>query len=182
MGADKAVHLSDPALAGSDAVQTSYALAKVLETLEYDLVITGSEATDSAWRSCRRCSPSAPAAAAVRRPQGHRRGRQRPHRAADRERLRRRRGRDARDRLRRREDQRAALPVVQGDHGGQEEAAHDADARRRRHRRGQVGIAVAPSQVASFSNKPPRQAGQVVKDEGDGGVKIAEYLASQKLV
>src|SRR4028118_2007581 len=47
MGADKAVHLSDEALAGSDAVQTSYALAKVLETLEYDLVITGSEATDS---------------------------------------------------------------------------------------------------------------------------------------
>ena len=47
MGADKAVHLTDEALAGSDAVQTSYALSKVLETLEYDLVIAGSEATDS---------------------------------------------------------------------------------------------------------------------------------------
>ena len=47
---------------------------------------------------------------------------------------------------------------------------------------GQVGLASAPSQVASFSNKPPRQAGQIVKDEGDGGAKIAEYLASQKLV
>jgi electron transfer flavoprotein beta subunit len=47
MGADKAVHLTDPALAGSDAVQTSYALAQVLSTLEYDLVIAGSEATDS---------------------------------------------------------------------------------------------------------------------------------------
>ena len=47
MGADKAVHLTDDALKGSDAVQTSYALAKVLETLEYDLVIAGSEATDS---------------------------------------------------------------------------------------------------------------------------------------
>src|SRR5213080_1972702 len=47
MGADKAVHLVDDALAGSDAVQTSYAIAKVLETLEYDLVICGSEATDS---------------------------------------------------------------------------------------------------------------------------------------
>ena len=47
MGADKAVHLTDPALAGSDAVQTSYALAQVLLTLEYDLVIAGSEATDS---------------------------------------------------------------------------------------------------------------------------------------
>ena len=47
---------------------------------------------------------------------------------------------------------------------------------------GQVGLASAPSQVASFANKPPRSAGQVVKDEGDGGVKIVEFLASQKLV
>ena len=46
----------------------------------------------------------------------------------------------------------------------------------------QVGLASAPSQVASFATKPPRSAGQVVKDEGDGGVKIVEFLASQKLV
>jgi electron transfer flavoprotein beta subunit len=46
----------------------------------------------------------------------------------------------------------------------------------------QVGLASASSQVVEFATKPPRQAGQVVKDEGDGGVKIAEYLASQKLV
>ena len=50
MGADKAVHLSDEALAGSDAVQTSYALAKVLETLEYDLV---SPAPRRPTRACR---------------------------------------------------------------------------------------------------------------------------------
>ena len=30
--------------------------------------------------------------------------------------------------------------------------------------------------------RPPRQAGQIVKDEGDGGVKIAEFLAAQKLL
>ena len=47
MGADKAVHLSDDALHGSCAVQTSYALAQALGTVEFDLVITGSEATDS---------------------------------------------------------------------------------------------------------------------------------------
>jgi electron transfer flavoprotein beta subunit len=45
-----------------------------------------------------------------------------------------------------------------------------------------VGLGSAPSQVVEFANKPPRQAGQIVKDEGDGGAKIAEYLASQKLV
>src|SRR3954451_7516239 len=42
MGADKAVHLSDEALHGSCVIQTSYAIAKVLETLEYDLLICGS--------------------------------------------------------------------------------------------------------------------------------------------
>ena len=47
MGADKAVFLSDPALAGSDALATSYALAQVLGTLEYDLVLLGSEASDA---------------------------------------------------------------------------------------------------------------------------------------
>ena len=46
----------------------------------------------------------------------------------------------------------------------------------------QVGLASAPSQVVVFSNKPPRSAGQIVKDEGDGGQRIAEFLAAQKLV
>ena len=45
-----------------------------------------------------------------------------------------------------------------------------------------VGLASAPSQVVEFSNKPPRQAGQIVKDEGDGGAKVAEFLASQKFI
>jgi electron transfer flavoprotein beta subunit len=45
-----------------------------------------------------------------------------------------------------------------------------------------VGLATAPSQVQDFSVRPPRQAGEVVKDEGDGGTKVATYLASQKFV
>jgi electron transfer flavoprotein beta subunit len=47
MGADKAVHLVDEALAGSDALGTSCALAKVLELIGFDLVICGSESTDA---------------------------------------------------------------------------------------------------------------------------------------
>src|SRR5260370_36991341 len=47
MGADKAVHLVDDALHGSDAVQTSYALAQVLRKIGVDLVILGSESTDA---------------------------------------------------------------------------------------------------------------------------------------
>ena len=46
MGPDKAVHVSDPALHGSCAVATSKVLAKALSTLEWDLVIAGAESTD----------------------------------------------------------------------------------------------------------------------------------------
>jgi len=42
MGADRAVHLSDDALAGSDAVQTARALAQAIGTLDgVDLILAG---------------------------------------------------------------------------------------------------------------------------------------------
>ena len=47
MGADKAVHLVDDALHGSDALGTSAALAAVLGRIGFDLVILGSESTDA---------------------------------------------------------------------------------------------------------------------------------------
>ena len=47
MGADKAVHLTDDALAGSDALQTSYAIQQVLGRTGVDLVVLGSESTDA---------------------------------------------------------------------------------------------------------------------------------------
>ena len=47
MGADKAVHLIDDALAGSDALATSAAIAAVLGRIGFDLVILGSESTDA---------------------------------------------------------------------------------------------------------------------------------------
>jgi electron transfer flavoprotein beta subunit len=46
MGAHKAVHIVDDGLAGSDALQTSAALAAALRTLNFDLLIAGNEATD----------------------------------------------------------------------------------------------------------------------------------------
>jgi electron transfer flavoprotein beta subunit len=45
-----------------------------------------------------------------------------------------------------------------------------------------VGFAGSGSAVNEFAARPPKQAGQIVKDEGDGGVKLADFLASQKLV
>jgi electron transfer flavoprotein beta subunit len=46
MGADDAIHIVDDGLAGSDALQTSAALAAVLKPRDFDLVITGNESTD----------------------------------------------------------------------------------------------------------------------------------------
>ncbi|MBL1079232.1 electron transfer flavoprotein subunit beta/FixA family protein [Nocardia sp. 2] len=47
MGADKAIHIQDDAIHGSDAVQTAYILAAALGQIEgVELVIAGNEATD----------------------------------------------------------------------------------------------------------------------------------------
>ncbi len=46
LGADRSVHLSDDALAGSDVSATGYALAKVLESESPDLVLLGQQSDD----------------------------------------------------------------------------------------------------------------------------------------
>jgi electron transfer flavoprotein beta subunit len=46
LGADRSVHLSDGALAGSDVCATGYALAKVLESESPDLVLLGQQSDD----------------------------------------------------------------------------------------------------------------------------------------
>jgi len=47
MGADKGVHVCDPALAGSDALATAFVLSQAIRRLSPDLVLCGMEATDS---------------------------------------------------------------------------------------------------------------------------------------
>src|SRR3954462_9258529 len=47
MGADKAVHVVDDAIHGSDAIATSAVLAAALGQLEYDLILCGAEAADA---------------------------------------------------------------------------------------------------------------------------------------
>ena len=183
MGADKAVHLSDDALKGSDAVQTSYALAQVLSTLEYDLVITGSEATDSRMAIM-------PALLAERTGQPQLSGARKVTAEGGTVRIERQteNGYDVVE---------AATPAIvsvvekineprypsfKGIMAAKKKPLTTLSIADAGIVAGQVGLASAPSQVASFANKPPRSAGQVVKDEGDGGVKIVEFLASQKLV
>ncbi len=46
----------------------------------------------------------------------------------------------------------------------------------------QVGLGAAWSAVDTITKRPPRQAGTIVTDEGDGGLKLAEFLASGKFI
>src|ERR1700683_4638039 len=46
LGADRSVHLSDEAVAGSDVAATGYALAKALESEQPDLVLLGQQSDD----------------------------------------------------------------------------------------------------------------------------------------
>ncbi|HXG40225.1 MAG TPA: electron transfer flavoprotein subunit beta/FixA family protein, partial [Candidatus Limnocylindrales bacterium] len=46
MGAHRGVHVTDPALAGSDTLSTARVLAAALRTLEYDLVLAGVDTSD----------------------------------------------------------------------------------------------------------------------------------------
>ena len=46
LGADRSVHLTDEALAGSDVCATGYALAKTLESEQPDLVLLGQQSDD----------------------------------------------------------------------------------------------------------------------------------------
>ena len=183
MGADKAVHLVDDALKGSDAVQTSYALQQALSTLTYDLVLLGSEATDS-----RMAIMAALLAERTGQPQlsGARKV------TVD----------GSTIRIERLTDNGYAVveastpaivsvvekinepryPSFKGIMAAKKKPLTTLNAADAGIDAGQVGLASAPSQVVEFATKPPRQAGQIVKDEGDGGVKVAEFLASQKLV
>jgi electron transfer flavoprotein beta subunit len=47
---------------------------------------------------------------------------------------------------------------------------------------GAVGLAGAWSAVETVTKRPARQAGTVITDEGDGGVKLAEFLATGKFI
>ena len=47
---------------------------------------------------------------------------------------------------------------------------------------GAVGLAGSLTEVLDAVPHPPRAAGEVVVDEGEGGIRLAEYLVARKLV
>jgi electron transfer flavoprotein beta subunit len=183
MGADKAVHVVDDALHGSDAVQTSYALAQALSTLQWDLVVLGSESTDAkmsvipAMLAERLGRPQLSFATKVEVSDGT----VRIQRLTD-------YGHDVVE---------ATLPAVvsvvekineprypsfKGIMAAKKKPLQSLSAADAGIDAGKVGLGNAPTVVAEFAARPPRQAGTVITDEGDGGVKLVEFLASQKFV
>jgi electron transfer flavoprotein beta subunit len=184
MGADSAVHVMDDALAGSDAVGTSLALAKALEKVgSYDLVIAGSESSDS-----RTSVVPAMLAERLGLPQLT------FVRKIDVD--------GAAVKVERMTDNgyqvvEAQLPAVVSVIEKMNEPRYPSfkgimaakkkpvdvfavgdlglDA-------GQVGLAGSWTAVADAANRPPRSAGTIVEDDGNGGVALVDFLAAQKFV
>ncbi|NUR91245.1 MAG: electron transfer flavoprotein subunit beta/FixA family protein [Nonomuraea sp.] len=183
MGADKAVHLSDDALHGSDALSTSYAMSQALQRIGFDLVILGSESTDArtgvlpAMLAERLGVPQLTLAnkvdvdgstISVQRITDY--------------------GYDKVE---------ASLPAVvsvvekineprypsfKGIMAAKKKPVETLGVADISADGGNVGLGAAWSEVVDFAAAPPRAAGTIVKDEGDGGANAADFLASKKFI
>lgn len=183
MGADRAVHVEDDDLHGTDVMGTSLVLAKAVEKTGYDLVICGMASTDGvmgvlpALLAERLGVPQVTLLSEVSVDGGVVTGR--------------RDGDTATEQLE------ASLPAVVSvtDQSGEarypsfkgimaakkkpvesldlEDLELDAD---------EVGLAGAWTAVDSATERPARTAGTIVKDEGEGGRQLAGFLAGQKFI
>ena len=183
MGADAGIHIQDDGLAGSDAIATSLAIAKVLEGRGADLVIFGSESTDArmsvipAMVAERLGVPQLTFANEVQAGDGT----VKIHRQTD-------YGYDVVE---------ASTPAVvsvvekineprypsfKGIMAAKKKPVETLSLAEVGVDAGAVGLGAAWSQVAEFADAPPRAAGTIVTDEGDGGTKIADYLSQQKFI
>ena len=183
MGADKAVHLVDDALHGSDALATSAALAAVLGRIGFDLVILGSESTDA------RMGVMAPMLAErLGVPQASLASKVEVDGSAL--------------RIRRLSEDgyfevESTLPAVisvvekineprypsfKGIMAAKKKPVQTMSLADAAIDPALVGLGGSATEVVEFAQRPPRQSGTIVKDEGDGGVKMAEFLATQKFI
>jgi electron transfer flavoprotein beta subunit len=183
MGADKAVHLIDDGLAGSDALATSLAMAAVLASAGFDLVILGSESTDArtgvlpAMLAERLGVPQLTLASKV-----------------DIE--------GTSVTIRRVTDDgyavvTASLPAVisvvekineprypsfKGIMAAKKKPVQTLSLADIGLGAGSAGLAGSATAVADFAARPPRAAGVIVKDDGDGGARVAAFLAERKFI
>jgi electron transfer flavoprotein beta subunit len=184
MGADKAVHLSDEALHGTDAPATAKALAKVIGTVEgVDLVIAGNEATDGrsgavpamiaevlGWPQltfARKVSTDGSSVQVERETDAGiltvESGL--PAVVSVTEKINEPRYPSFKGIMAAKKKPVSALSLA--------DAGIDAS---------EVGLANAGSQVVESAPKPPKSGGVKVTDEGEGGVGVADFLAGEKLL
>jgi electron transfer flavoprotein beta subunit len=183
MGADAGVHVVDDGLHGSDALATSLVLAAAIRTLEHDLVLTGMASTDGvmsvvpAMLAERLGLPQVTLAGALEVSGGRVR--------IDRE------GDTSTEVIE------AALPAVvsvtdqindprypsfKGIMAAKKKPVQTWSLAGLGIDAGQVGAAAAATAVTDVTARPPRQAGEIVTDEGDGGQRLVAYLAGAKLI
>ncbi len=184
MGADKAIHVSDPALHGACVIQTAKVLAKALGTTEWDLVIAGSESTDArlsvvpallaealgvAQLSHARKVTVDGSTVTIERQTDNGYSTvtgQTPAVVSVVEKINDPRYPSFKGIMAAKSKPISTLTVADLGLGADE-----------------VGLANATTQVLDFTPAPPRQAGTVVKDEGgSGAAAAAEFLASKKLI
>jgi electron transfer flavoprotein beta subunit len=183
MGADEAVHVVDDALHGSDALATSLVLAKAIEHVGYDLVVLGSESTDArmgvmaAMLAERLGVPQATLANRVE---------------VDGSALRVTRLTSAAQ-----EEVEASLPAVvsvlekineprypsfKGIMAAKSKPTTTLSLADLGVDPSAVGLGAAATTVLDATARPPRGERAVIKDDGDAGARIADFLASRKLV
>jgi electron transfer flavoprotein beta subunit len=183
MGADDAIHVVDDALAGSDVPQTARALAAAVAPRGFDLIVAGNEATDGR-------GAAVPAMLAELL--------ELPHATF----LRSLEVADATltgERLtdRGRAEIRVGLPAVvsvtehiaearfpgfKGILSAKKKPVESLDAAVLGLAPDEVGESSAWSRVRSVTPRPPRAAGTVVTDDGNGADQLAEFLASRKFI
>lgn len=183
MGADKGVHVCDDAIHGSDAAATSLVLAEALKKIEYDLIVFGMASTDAGMGVVptmvaeRLGLPAVTFGSEI---------------TANGSTISIRRDGDSAT-----ETIEATGPLVLSVTDQTGEARYPSfkgimAAKKKEVTQwslsdlgvdaSQVGLDAAWTKVSSFEARPARTAGVIVTDEGDGGTKLVEYLASQKFV
>jgi electron transfer flavoprotein beta subunit len=183
MGGGKGVHVVDDALRGSDALSTSLVLAKALQRLGFDLVICGMASTDAemsvvpAMLADRLGVAQATNAAALR---------------VDGDSVVARRETDTST-----EEVAVSLPAVVSvtDQSGEPRYPTFKAIMAARKKPvetwsladlgvapDEVGLAAAATVVREARPAPPRVAGTVIVDEGDGAARLADFLVANKFV
>ncbi|WP_374999767.1 electron transfer flavoprotein subunit beta/FixA family protein [Aeromicrobium sp. CTD01-1L150] len=183
MGADSGIHVEDDAIAGSDAFATSLVLAKAIEKTEYDLVFFGMASTDGGLGVVptlvaeRLGLPAVTLGSEV---------------TVDGDSITIRRDGDTATQeisgsgklVVSVTDQtgEARYPSFKGIMAAKKKPVESWDLSDLGIDASEVGLDAAWTKVASFAERPPRSAGEIVTDEGDGGAKLVEFLASKKFV